>query len=116
MDKDEMLTLTEQKEQFMLHYRYDWDIDEKRLMEQIISENNKWFHWPQWYDWLVNRKDISKDNIEYRKRVEQRAIKLEEMERARQEERERERARQAEIRQGLISNKAANSRFNPYKR
>jgi len=103
VDKNEMLTLNSQTEPLQFLRRYDWDKDEKNILSDMLSTQNEFTHWPKWYDWLVKRKDISKDNIEYRKRVEQRAIKLEEMERARQA-----------TSGGPMRNEAADPRFNPY--
>jgi hypothetical protein len=103
LDKNEMLTLNSQDEPYNFPRRYNWDTDEKNILSDMLSTQNEFTHWPKWYDWLVKRKDISKDNIEYRKRVEQRAIKLEEMERARQA-----------TSGGPMRIEAANPRFNPY--
>jgi hypothetical protein len=77
----------------------DMDLDKN----VILSLQRESFTWPNWYDWLVKRKDISKDNIEYRKRVEQRANKLEAIRphleyMEREEEENLERARQVKER------------------
>jgi hypothetical protein len=101
LDKDEMLTKNGQGKPYLLPYRYNWDEDEKGLMEETIFEN-RWFHWPKWYDWLVKRERVI--FTEYNKRVGTRAIQLEEIkphiehmkkieEREEQSERARARAR-----------------------
>ena len=73
---NEMLALNEQNEPFILIRRYNWTEDTKLLLPELLSKLRKWVHWPRWYDWLekyINR------NIEYRRRIIERAHKLEQI-------------------------------------
>ena len=100
LNKDEMLTLNDQDEPFELLPRYNWTKDVNLLLPELLPKLSKLMTWPKWYDWLVKR-EKSKINIEYRKRVEERATKLEKikphLEYMKRKEDEEERAKYQEL-------------------